>query len=153
MIHIVAQRISSWARTDSNISDRQQHRGKLHWAHISSLAIMLPSRIPYMLPGKICSHLSTTEEHSKLSPSQSPLIGDIMTEFLLFLLLCLMSSVVSTVFSLEHSRHVAAPQNSPNEKTKTFYGPFLYVSIYISENFKASLCNKEEFSISDSQVI
>lgn len=124
MIHIVAQRISSQARTDSNISDMQQHRGKLHWAHISSLAIMLPSRIPYMLPGKICSHLSTTEEHSKLSPSQSPLIGDIMTEFLLFLLLYLMSSVVSTVFSLEHSRPVELHKTVQMKKQRPFMDHF-----------------------------
>lgn len=62
MIHIVvAQRISSWAWTDSNISDMKQHRGKLHKAHVFSPSKHAALKNPIyaswkrLLPHKHCS--------------------------------------------------------------------------------------------------
>lgn len=118
--------------------------GKWHYVHAflpnKHNGFMNPTYSPWHKL-MLCKHYSKAQH-----PSHSQLVqtGEIKclvcsVHLVMFDVKCLFQ----IVFSLEHSRHAATLPSSSNEKVKAFYWPFLYLLLYVTGNFKASLCNRK----------
>lgn len=153
-IHMKAQYISFSTWPEITLMAGSITEGKWHYVHVFFPSKYADFTNPNYAPWHkqlLCKHFSRARH-----PSHTRLVqtGEIRCQVRsvhlpMFNVKCLFQ----IVFSLRHSRIVAAPPSSSNGKAKAFYWPFLYVLLYVSGNFKASLCNRKEFSIPDSQVI